>query len=119
MTNNKTNIAPLFPDLDVPAPPPELRAQVLDRAWQALSDPTPDPWGDLWKSWSARFCWACCVVALLVGHLAISYPRPHPSHGMLARMAIAGDEELAEVISLPALQMDARSSWGSASRPGN
>jgi hypothetical protein len=66
----------LLRGLDVPHPPLELRARVLDAARTgARVSPAADAWSRLWHSRSFRLAWAGAVVLLLAGHAALSGDR--------------------------------------------
>lgn len=63
---------PLFPGLEVPGPPDDLRRQVLDRATNAMgAEPRRDPWARLWESRPARLAWAASILALVAGHVLL------------------------------------------------
>lgn len=67
---------PLLRGLDLPHPPRELRARVLDAArTRARVGPAADAWSRLWHSRSLRLAWVGSVVLLLAGHAAVSLDR--------------------------------------------
>jgi hypothetical protein len=105
----------LFPGLKVPEPAEDLRDQVLSRARQAMmSAPRRDLWARLWESRPARVAWGTSIVVLVVGHLVVppgdSRPATGPSE--LVRAESAGHEELADIVNLPRLSLDARPNAG-------
>ena len=92
---------PLFSALTPPAPPSDLRRRVLAAARTAASIAAhgPDVWDRLWTSRPARLAWAVAVVALAIGHLAVSGRAPRsPAENAVPVATIATDRgELAEV----------------------
>ena len=56
--------------LEVPAPPPQLRARVL-RTAQKKQAGTVDVWTRIWSHRGLRFAWAAAVVLLLAGHVVV------------------------------------------------
>ena len=74
----------LLDGLEPPTPPPELERRVVMRAAAALAEPVEtDPWRRVWQSRPLRLAWATAVLALVVGHLAVTIkgntPRPASS----------------------------------------
>lgn len=96
--------------LSPPAPPPELRARVLDAARAALLEPPPpaDPWSRVWESRSLRVAWAASVLLLLAGHALVPRVRPAAPPAVLARSGQAAEAEVAAIGRLPRLDVDAR-----------
>jgi hypothetical protein len=101
----------LFLGLGPPAPPPELRSEVLGEAIQLLGrEARPALWERLWANRGLRLAWATAVVALVVGHLLVT-PRageigtPEAAGAQVA--AIGMDHELAEIASLPRVRLGA------------
>lgn len=60
----------LFEGLEMPKPPPHLRARVLAAARDAATE-TPDVWSRIWHHRGLRLAWAAAVVLLLAGHLLV------------------------------------------------
>jgi hypothetical protein len=102
---------PLFPEMKVPAPPGELRSQVLSRARQAAENgPRRDLWADLWESRQLRLAWGTAVLALVVCHLAVPVEdaRPTKQAPTRAHANIDDHEDLAVIADLPKLSFDGR-----------
>ncbi len=100
-----------FRGLSVPEPPEDLRRQVLSRAKQALQEGLQqDVWERLWESRQARLAWSAAVLALAVCHLVLpgddAGPAREPSTAARARSY--GQEDLAGIMDLPRLSLDAR-----------
>ena len=99
-----------FRGLKVPEPPEGMRHQVLDRAREALArEPRLDIWSRIWESRTARLAWGTSVLALAVGHLAVPTDGPAPAMepSVLASAESTKHEELADIIDLPRLSLDA------------
>lgn len=60
----------LFDGLEVPAPPPHLRARVLEAA-RADKTETVDVWTRIWNIRGLRLAWAASVLLLLAGHVLV------------------------------------------------
>jgi hypothetical protein len=102
---------PLLPGLSVPEPPNELRRRVLARAGRVLETrPRPDRWTRVWESGVARLAWAASVLALATCHLLI--PGRDAATTASAREQLADQEELADIVDLPRLSLEAPSIAG-------
>ncbi len=60
----------LFEGLEMPKPPPHLRARVLAAARDAATE-TPDVWSRIWLHRGLRLAWVTSVVLLLAGHILV------------------------------------------------
>lgn len=91
----------LLRGLDLPHPPRELRARVLDAARTGVrAGPAADAWSRLWNSRGLRLAWAGAVVLLLAGHAAVSLDRS-TDQGAFQRERFAErrvDEQLADLL---------------------
>lgn len=101
----------LLDSVEPPAPPAGLEARSLAAACTALARAArrPDLWTRLWESRPARLAWAATLAALVLGHVALSRPRPGVDAQPALPAFLAGsirDAELAEVATLPRLRSE-------------
>jgi hypothetical protein len=110
-----------FPGLRVPEPPEDLRRQVMSRARQALEiGPRQDLWARIWESRQARLAWGASVLVLAVCHLVVPVGDAGPARepSTLARTGSDDHEELADIVDLPRLSLEARPIAASTRTPG-
>jgi hypothetical protein len=102
---------PLFSEMRVPEPPEELRRKVLQRAERAMANGVgADPWLRIWESRWTRLAWAASVLVLALCHIVLpgSDARPTSETPGLAQDANGERDELAAIVSLPRLSLDAQ-----------
>jgi hypothetical protein len=91
----------LLAALSPPVPPSRLRRRTLAAARAAATGAgrAPDVWNRLWASRPVRLAWAVAVVALAIGHLAVSgrAPRSPAENAVPVAMIAMERGELAEV----------------------
>jgi hypothetical protein len=89
-----------------PQPPHGMRDRALAAAMAALrrGESRRDVWTRLRSSTVLRLAWATVVIALLIGHLALSLPSQRVPEANQPVLVVAGAEmgsELAELVDLP------------------
>ncbi len=104
----------LFPGLEPPPPPADLRGRALAAARQRMTEtPAPDPWSRIWNSRSVRLAWAAAVILLLVGNVLIS---PNLGSGFEpSPIVLAGDqpdEQFLEILRPVQINADAHPTIG-------
>lgn len=101
-------------------PPVEMRARTLAAAHEALargSQPR-DRWTWIVENRAVRLAWAASVIALLLGHLALSAPDgpTSPPTRLTPRFADRSAPEVIELATLTAIDAGALPSLGSPRR---
>jgi hypothetical protein len=111
MTKTPNGNERLFSGLRVPEPPGDLRRQVLSRAGQTRENGAgADPWARIWESGWTRLAWAASVLVLVVCHLLLPGGDTERARerSTLAQTDSGDRDELAAIVSLPRLSLDAQ-----------
>ncbi|MCB1037318.1 MAG: hypothetical protein KDD47_26040, partial [Acidobacteria bacterium] len=113
---DRARLEPPFKGLEPPSPPPDLRRKALASAYQAMEEMKDDVWTRLWNARPLRLAWLCATALLLLGHLSASrLIRGSGKPGApFAASSSLPSQELAEVMDLPPIRLDARAFFGSA-----